>query len=129
MPSITFRSQFEVHIAKQLVAMGAKFSYESRRIKYLRPAMPTGYTPDFILSNGIIIETKGLFSAKDRKKHLAVREQHPNLDIRFVFQRAANRLSKKSKTTYADWCEKNKFLWSNGNIPLEWVCSERKKTK
>jgi hypothetical protein len=121
MPTIIFRSQFEANIARHLVKLGARFGYESKRIKFTRPARPTTYTPDFILSNGIIIETKGLFTSSDRKKHLAVREQHPQLDIRFVFQRAANRLSKQSKTTYADWCNKNGFKWADGTVPAAWV--------
>ena len=32
----------------------------------------------------------------DRKKHLLIKEQHPELDIRFVFSRAGNKLSSKS---------------------------------
>ena len=39
-----------------------------------------------MLYNGIIIETKGRFTAADRRKHLLVRKQHPHLDIRFVFE-------------------------------------------
>ena len=39
---------------------------------------------------------------------LAVKEQNPELDIRFVFQRN-NTLSKNSKTTYGAWCEKHGF--------------------
>ena len=43
------------------------------------------YIPDFVLDNGIIIETKGLFTSEDRRKHIEVQKQHPELDIRFVF--------------------------------------------
>ena len=52
---------------------------------------------------------------------LAVKKQHPDLDIRLVFQAPHNTLTKKSKTTYAQWAEKNGFLWAIYNdIPIEW---------
>ena len=57
------------------------------------------YTPDFELPNGIIIESKGRFVAADRKKHLLVQKQHPELDIRFVFSNSKAKISKGSKTT------------------------------
>ena len=49
----------------------------------------------------IIIETKGRFVTADRQKMLLVKEQYPDLDIRFVFSNPNSRISKKSKTTYA----------------------------
>ena len=45
------------------------------------------------------MEAKGFFKPSDRRKMLAVKEQNPELDIRFIFQRN-NTLSKNSKTTY-----------------------------
>ena len=119
--SNNYRSGFEHFIANQLTRMGIKFSYESFRVKYIKPIQPTTYTPDFILPNGILIETKGLFTGRDRKKHVWIREQHPELDIRFVFQRAANRLSNNSKTTYGDWATKNGFKWADKTIPVKWI--------
>ena len=41
----------------------------------------------FRLDNGIIIETKGAFNSADRKKHKLIKEQHPELDIRFMFEK------------------------------------------
>jgi len=79
------------------------------------------YTPDFVLGNGIIIETKGLFTADDRRKHLAVKEQHPKLDIRFVFTSSKSKLSKGAKTTYGQWCEKNGIQYSDRIIPEDWL--------
>ena len=46
------------------------------------------------------------------KKHLLVREQNPDIDIRFLFVNANNKLNKSSKTTYGAWCDKNKILWA-----------------
>ena len=79
------------------------------------------YTPDFILENGIIIETKGRFTAADRFKHWCVKEQHPEYDIRFVFSNPQAKLSKGAKSTYADWCDKHGFLYAKEKIPMEWI--------
>jgi hypothetical protein len=85
------------------------------------------YHPDFQLENGIIIEAKGWFKTSDRQKHLAIKYQHPNLDIRFVFSNPQNKIGKKSNTTYAMWCEKNGFKFSKGTVPAEWI-NEPKQT-
>lgn len=87
------------------------------------------YTPDFQLDNGILIETKGQFDSEDRHKHIEVRRQHPELDIRFVFSNARSKLYKGSKTTYAQWCEKKGFLWANRVIPEEWLKEEGTATR
>ena len=78
------------------------------------------YTPDFILPNGIIVETKGRFVAADRKKHLLIQKQF-DYDIRFVFQNARAKLFKGAKSTYSQWCDKHGFLWAQGSIPEEWL--------
>lgn len=67
------------------------------------------------------METKGVFSAKDRKKHLLIKEQHPELDIRFVFQRSTNALYKGSPTTYGEWCDEHGFKYADTTIPKEWL--------
>lgn len=79
------------------------------------------YTPDWQLPNGIVIESKGRFLPTDRKKHLKVKVQHPHLDIRFVFQRSKNPITKGSKTTYADWCDKHGFKWADKDVPDSWI--------
>lgn len=101
--------------------------YEDKdsKIKYIEPAKNRTYTPDFILPNGIIVETKGRFVTADRQKHLLIKAQHPELDIRFVFSNSKSRISKLSATTYAMWCEKNGYLFADKLIPKEWL-KERK---
>jgi hypothetical protein len=117
-----WRSGLEEKIASDLTANGVEFEYEKRKIKYLWPARESTYTPDFeVLSNGIIVETKGRFVTEDRQKHLLVKQQHPDLDIRFVFSNANTRISKTSKTTYAMWCEKHDFKYASKAIPKEWL--------
>lgn len=118
-----FRSGLEDKIAKQLEDAGIKVEYETTKIKYVQPTTYHTYTPDFVLPNGIIVETKGRFVAADRKKHLLIKQQHPDLDIRFVFQRSQNTISKGSKTTYADWADKHGFKYADKEIPEEWLRS------
>ena len=116
------RSGLEVQVASQLVVAKVEYKYETEneRIPYTDPKTHT-YLPDFRLANGIYVECKGWFKAEDRKKHLLIKYQHPELDIRFIFSNPNSRLSKKSKTTYADWCVKNGFKFAKGIIPTEWL--------
>ncbi len=117
---VDYRSGLEESVAEQIQDTGQQVNYETVKIGYRIPESSHVYTPDFVLSNGIIVETKGYMSASDRKKHLLVKAQHPELDIRFVFTRANTRLSKASSTTYATWCKKNGFQFAVGRIPETW---------
>lgn len=118
-----FRSGLEEVVAKQLTAAGVPFDYEELVISYVRPAKKAKYTPDFVLKlpSGIIVETKGRFLTEDRQKHLLIKQQHPSLDIRFVFSNSRARISKTSATTYADWCLKNGFRFADKAVPEEWL--------
>lgn len=116
-----YRSGLEEVVSEQLTKAGIKFEYETTKIDYIKPVTKHKYTPDFILPNNIIVETKGRFVTADRKKHLLIKEQHPSLDIRFVFSNSKTRISKQSKTTYADWCEKNGFKFADKLIPEAWL--------
>ena len=114
-----WRSGLEERVAKELSESGIKYEYERMKIKY-DVREPRTYTPDFILPNGIIVETKGRFVAADRKKHLLIQKQF-DYDIRFVFQNARAKLFKGAKSTYSQWCDKHGFLWAQGSIPEEWL--------
>jgi hypothetical protein len=115
-----FKSGLEETVSNQIAGNGIDVKYESEKLIYTIPATQHTYTPDFILPNGIIIETKGRFVIADRKKHILIKEQHPELDIRFVFTNSRNKLNKSSKTTYADWCDKNGFTYADKLIPQDW---------
>lgn len=117
----TFRSGLEEKIAAQISAAGATFAFEKFFLPWTAPEKPHKYTPDFLLENGIIVETKGLFQTSDRQKMKLVRAQYPDLDIRFVFSNAQARIAKKSKTTYAMWAEANGFKWAHRDIPPAWL--------
>lgn len=115
-----YRSGLEEDIAKELEVKGVAYEYEAFSIKY-EVNEARRYTPDFRLPNGIIIESKGRFTASDRKKHLLVQKQHPEYDIRFVFSNSKAKLNKGSKTTYADWCLKHGFQFADKHIPEDWI--------
>ncbi|ARO29922.1 deoxyribonuclease IV (phage-T(4)-induced) protein [Rhizobium sp. NXC14] len=116
-----FRSGLEDKVGDQLRAQGINPRYEEVVIPYVKPERKAKYTPDFQLPNGIFIETKGRFVTEDRQKHLLVKTQHPELDIRFVFSNPKARISKTSQTTYADWCLKHGFKFAAKVIPQEWI--------
>jgi len=115
-----YRSGLEDRISEQLKSLSVPFKYEEFKIKYEVHENRT-YTPDFEIPNGIIVESKGRFVAADRKKHLLVKKQHPELDIRFVFSNSRAKINKGSKTTYGDWCDKHGFIYSDKRIPDEWL--------
>ena len=127
-----FRSGLEEQIAAELDEIGVAFAFESERIGYTVPSRKAFYTPDFILPNGIVIETKGRFVTADRQKHLMIKAQHPDLDLRFIFTNPNARISKQSRTTYADWCERKGFKYAKAatkaqrakgarSVPQEWL--------
>jgi hypothetical protein len=116
------RSGLEDKVSDELKSKGIDGEYEKHQIQYTKPATNHTYKPDFRLpNNDIYIESKGRFLLEDRKKHLLIKEQNPDLDIRFVFQNPNAKLTKKSKTTYAQWCDKHGFKWAKGSIPDEWI--------
>jgi len=114
-----YRSKLEEQVAKLLESLGISYEYESTKVPY---TIQHNYCPDFILPNHVYLETKGYWDAADRRKILAVKRDNPYIDLRMVFQSPYNTISKKSKTTYAQWCEKHKIPWSHfHDIPLEWL--------
>lgn len=118
---IKFKSGLEGVTAEWLRVQGVEALYEPIKIEYTIPEKVHRYTPDFLLPNGILIETKGIFDSTDRAKHLLVRDQYPDLDLRFIFSRSATPLYKGSPSTYATWCRKYGFLFADRVIPKEWL--------
>lgn len=116
-----YRSGLEEKNMKLLESKGVKAEYEMWRVPYVVPASNHHYTPDILLPNGIFVETKGLWESDDRKKHLLIREQHPDLDIRLVFSSSRTKIYKGSPTSYAEFCEKHGILFADKLIPVEWL--------
>lgn len=113
------RNAFERSLAASLTKRKMGFGYETLKLPYTQSH---SYCPDFVLDNGIIIESKGHFrrGAGEAAKMIAVRDQHPELDIRFCFYNAHARISGQ-KQTYAEWATKNGFKWCHEQIPDDWL--------
>lgn len=122
-----YRSGLEIKVKEYLEEQSVPIKYEAIKIEW-EDLMYRTYTPDFVLPNGIILETKGRFTADDRRKHKLIKKQHPKLDIRFVFESSKRKLSKGAKTTYGIWCERNKFLYADRYPPEEWLKEKGKDT-
>ncbi len=128
-----FRSKFEESIANDLIDREIDFKYELNTYKFyvkvrkgiclecnLRKAyQEREYTPDFFIGN-IIVEAKGNFTSRDRREMSAFVKAYPLLDIRMIFQRN-NKISKKSKTRYSDWCEARDIPYAFKTIPDDWI--------
>lgn len=120
-----YRSGLEEKISRQIEEAGHKVEFETDKLVYYWPKRRSTYCPDFKLKKQnqeiFFIETKGRFTVQDRQKHLLLKEQLPEIDIRFVFSNANQKLYKGSKTSYAQWCEKHGFAYADKTIPQEWL--------
>lgn len=112
----TYKSSLE---SKVSLILPKPIQYETEKLGYI---VEHWYTPDFKINENTYIEVKGYFTASDRKKHLYIKEQHPDVTIYFLFGKSQNKLNKKSNTTYADWCNKYGFEYSDldKGIPKKW---------
>ena len=128
-----YRSTLERKNALSLHRKKIQFSYEKEQITFVIPSIKKTYVPDFVVytksGKKIFIETKGIWDAEDRRKHLYIKQQRPDLDIRFVFSNPNIKLSKLSKTTYKDICEGRgrppykgvTWKYATKKIPQEWL--------
>jgi hypothetical protein len=124
-----YRSGFEHKVSDQLKENKIKFEYETTVINYIKPETNHTYTIDFTLPNGILVETKGRWVLEDRKKHLLIKKQHPELDIRMVFQSSKTKIRKGSKTTYAMYCDKHDIPWAEKVVPESWLKEKKSSSK
>lgn len=104
-------NKFKSGLEKQFY-LRFKLPYETNRLSY---TVQHNYTPDFTLAPNLFVETKGLFTGADRNKHLYIRKQHPEVQVLFVFQNPNLKLSKGSRTTYANWCDQHGFKYLHIN--------------
>ena len=73
-----YRSGLEEKVADELTQLGVDFHYEPPGwVQYRKP--PSKYKPDFVLPNGIIVETKGQFLSSDRSQAQAYQGTEPGL--------------------------------------------------
>lgn len=131
----TYRSGLEDRTVELLDRIGVEYAYEPKwgKLKYTVPSKECTYTPDFYIKTKsgkeIVIETKGIWDADDRAKHLLIRQTYPDLDLRFVFSNSRAKIRKGSKTTYGDICDGLgrapfkgvTWKYANRSIPIEWL--------
>lgn len=117
-----FRSKYEHKIFDNIPKKYQRSTNYEPSDPVIRYHLPKCYIPDFVLGNGILVEAKGYFKSADRTKMLRIRKENPDLDIRFLFQRANNRLTKSPNSMmYWEWAEKHGFKWAEGDkIPEKW---------
>lgn len=130
---VVLKSGLEEEVFNKLNIHNCLFEYEGLTLSYFQPQVKKTYKPDFPMTGSFIVETKGNFNSADRKKMKLVKAQYPELDIRFVFSNSKTKIGKKSKTTYAKWCELNDFpyhcVYSTKQIfPTDWI-NEIKETQ
>lgn len=122
-----FRSGGELRFARDLKARGLAYRYEdpAEKIPYVIAHI---YNPDFSIDRPdgtrLVVEYKGYFDQEDRRKHKAIKEANPDLDIRFVFDNPRNLtqpLRKGAKSTVRDWLDKLGIQWAVGTLPQEWL--------
>lgn len=134
-PPAEYRSGYERQIRAFLLTNRIPYEYESRKFRLTLPvrnhrcvdcrsskvARDVSYTPDFVLTaTDVVIESKGKFTARDRKIALAMLEQYPLEKYRLMFQRD-NWLSSKKHQRYSEWCKMAGIEYAVGTtIPKEW---------
>src|SRR5215831_14958902 len=107
------KNKFEKKIHRQLRRAKAQFKYEEEKIPYV---LARHYIPDFIISTKwgkVYVECKGYLRPEHRAKMVAVKKQHPNMDIRILFY--------SHNKSYVRWAEKHQFKWAVGKLPKEWL--------
>ena len=121
-----YKSGLEHVVAEAIKSTPYDLKYETETINYIVPERKAKYTPDFVFTkrNGqfMFVETKGRWTTADRTKMKHVLASNPGVDIRMVFQNPNQRLSKTSKTTYAEYALKLGIRHvAKKDIPSEWL--------
>lgn len=117
------KGTFEERVIGDLNQRGVPYQYEPDKVAY---TVERFYIPDLLLGT-MYVELKGYFRQDAQRKMKAVKAQHPELDIRFVFQNAsatiqgAKKRKDGSKMTCAEWADRNGFVWAEATIPEEWL--------
>lgn len=107
------RNEFEKKLARQIRRAKLKVKYEAEKVPYV---IAGHYIPDFIIDTPlgkIYVEAKGYFRPEAKRKLVAVKRQHPAMDIRIVFY--------ADKPAYVRWAIRYGFRYAIGSIPSEWM--------
>ena len=123
-----YRNKFEQKTGEFLKGKKVKFDYEATKIEY---TVSGTYLVDFQFKTKsgktIYVETKGngrSFDHATRRKMIAVKQQHPELDIRIVFYSDGKIGPKRKDGSFmkqSDWAIKYGFKYAIKSIPDEWI--------
>ena len=117
------KGTFEARVIEDLNDRGVSYQYEPDKLAYF---VERHYIPDLAVGS-MIVELKGYLRQDSQRKMKAIKAQYPDLDIRFVFQKASSTIqgAKKrkdgSKMTCGEWADRQGFVWAEGTIPEEWL--------
>lgn len=116
---MSFKSGFERTVAADLNSRQIKFEYEALVLPY---TLHGEYHPDLSFPNGLVVELKGVLDKASKRKYVAVKQQHPEINLKFVFMDSKKKVP-GTKQTHGDWARKNGFEFADGRIPDEWLNS------
>jgi len=118
------KQTFEQKVMSNLTAKGVEFTFEPHSLPY---SVTRDYIPDLLIGE-MYVEIKGYFRQDAQRKMRAVKKQHPEKDIRFLFQRAnatiqgAKKRKDGTKMTCQEWAERYGFQYAEGEeIPNQWI--------
>ncbi len=118
------RSKLEENFEYLLNDLEVKYKYEDTKLTYIVPESKHTYLIDWSLPNNIYVETKGYLSDhKERSKYILIKEQYPELDLRFVFM-DCNKLCGGAKYSHGTWATKQGFKYcsiKDYNIIKDWL--------
>lgn len=122
------KSKLEVSGLKSLLSIKRKYKfnvdYETEELSYF---IPKKYVPDFIITfkdgRKMYIEMKGYLREEDKVKLVAVKRDHPDIDLRIVFQKD-NKVYRNPNFKYTDWAKKYGIPSAIGTPPSDWFRQE-----
>ena len=124
-------SKAEVTFAQDMDAKQIMWMYEPEKFDWFPPpAKMKKYTPDFKVmrkdGSYFFVEFKGYLRPGDKIKMRAMKKQHPDIDIRFVFMNSKKFIDKRvrkdgTRMTYADWANRYGYQFADKVIPEEWL--------
>jgi hypothetical protein len=88
----SLRGTWERDVAQWLDSQGIMWT-RKHYVKYLDENVNRTYSPDFFIpSDNTIIEVKGHYSDKDKRKMQLVRDQHPDLVMKMIMKKEFEQL-------------------------------------
>ena len=105
------KSKLEDRFETLLRSLNVPFNYEVTKISYTVPESKHTYTVDWTVNDKMLLETKGYLSDHtERNKYILIKQQYPNIDLRFIFENP-NKLCGGMKQTHAEWATKHGFKY------------------